>query len=52
MDAYEIRKDGKTFARWTDPSCTPDAKTLKSMQAAGYRLYVNGRPAKKSQRSV
>lgn len=52
MDKYEIRKDGAAYMTWTDPRCTPDAKTLKSMKAAGYRLYVNGRPAKKLQRSV
>ena len=49
---YEIRKDGKTFAVWTDPRCAPQPHTIKAMMAAGYRLYADGKPAKKSQRSV
>lgn len=46
MDTYEIRKDGVTYAAWTDPRCTPDTKTLRSMKAAGYRLYLNGKLGK------
>lgn len=43
MSKYEIRKDGKVFARWDDPSLSPDRDTLKSMRDAGYRLYVDGK---------
>ena len=43
MDKYEIRKDGKTFARWELPELTPPPEILRSMKAAGYRLYINGR---------
>lgn len=43
---YEIRKDGKTYCAWTEPTCAPDPKTIKSMKAAGYRLYVDGKLAK------
>lgn len=43
MSRYEIRKDGKVFARWDDPNLTPDKGTLKSMKDAGYRLYQDGK---------
>ena len=43
MSQYEIRKDGVTYARWDDPVCTPDRETLRTMKAAGYRLYVDGK---------
>lgn len=43
MSKFEIRKDGKVFARWDDPRLTPNQGTLKSMKAAGYRLYIDGK---------
>ena len=43
MPKYEIRKDGKSYCSWTDPKCTPDKDTLKSMKQAGYRLYIDGK---------
>ncbi len=43
MSRYEVRKDGKVFACWDDPSLSPDKDTLKSMRDAGYRLYVDGK---------
>lgn len=43
MSKYEIRKDGKVFACWDDPGFTPDKETLKTMRAAGYRLYEDGK---------
>ena len=43
MSKYEIRREGKVFARWDLESMTPDRGTLSSMKAAGYRLYINGR---------
>ena len=43
MSKYEIRKDGKVFASWDDPRLTPNQSTLKSMKAAGYRLYIDGK---------
>lgn len=46
MTTYSIRKDGKTYCSWTDPACTPDPKTLRSMKAAGYRLYADGKLVK------
>lgn len=47
MSIYEIRKDGITYCRWTDPALTPDRETLKSMSAAGYRLYIDGKLSRK-----
>lgn len=43
MSKYEIRKDGKVFARWDDPNLTPDKDTLRSMREAGYRFYQDGK---------
>lgn len=40
---FEIRKDGKPYAGWNDPKLTPSKETLRSMKAAGYRLYVDGK---------
>ena len=38
---YEIRKDGRTYCRWTDPQCGYTRETLKNMKEAGYRLYID-----------
>ena len=43
MSKFELRKDGKVFSHWEDPSLTPDKDTLRSMKAAGYRLYIDGK---------
>ena len=43
MSKYEIRKEGKVFSCWEDPSLTPNKETLKNMKAAGYRLYIDGK---------
>lgn len=43
MAKYEIRRDGIVYCSWTDPSCTPNRDTLKSMKSAGFRLYVDGK---------
>ena len=40
---FEIRKDNKPYAGWNDPKLTPPKETLRSMKAAGYRLYVDGK---------
>ena len=40
---YEIRKDGKTYCRWTDPALTYPRETLRNMKEAGYRLYIDGK---------
>ena len=42
-DDVEIRKDNKPYAGWNDPKLTPSKETLRSMKAAGYRLYVDGK---------
>lgn len=43
MSKFELRKDGKVFAHWEDPSFTPDRETLRAMKAADYRLYIDGK---------
>lgn len=40
---YEIRKDGKTCMRWTDPRCGYSRETLAAMKKNGYRLYIDGK---------
>ena len=40
---FEIRKDNTPYAGWNDPKLTPSKETLRSMKAAGYRLYVDGK---------
>lgn len=40
---YEIRKDGRPYASWTDPSLTYPKEILQSMKRAGYRLYLDGK---------
>ena len=40
---YEIRKDGKLYASWTDPALTYPRETLRNMKDHGYRLYIDGR---------
>ena len=40
---FEIRKANKPYAGWNDPKLTPSKETLRSMKAAGYRLYVDGK---------
>ena len=46
MSKYEIRKEGRVFAHWDDPTLTPDKDTLKTMKNAGYRLYIDGKAQK------
>ena len=43
MAKFEIRKGGKVFARWDLEALTPPPEILRSMKAAGYRLYIDGR---------
>lgn len=40
---YEIRKDGRTYVRSNAPDCGYTAAQLKSLRAAGYRLYADGK---------
>lgn len=41
---FSIRKNGKVYMAWDDPGLTYPREILRSMKAAGYRLYVDGRP--------
>lgn len=43
MAKYEIRKGGKVFAQLEADDLTPPPEILRSMKAAGYRLYIDGR---------
>ena len=40
---FEIRKDKKQYAGWNDPKLPPSKEKQRSMKAAGYRLYVDGK---------
>ena len=46
MSKYEIRKDGVAWCGFNDESCMYDKETLKAMRAAGYKLYIDGKPAR------
>ena len=52
-DAWEVRKDGQAYAGGPMETM-PSAEQRRSMRAAGYRIYVNGRvhydPAEKTKR--
>ena len=39
----EARKDGVVYCVYSDESMLPDNETIKSMKAAGYKLYQNGK---------
>lgn len=43
MSKFEIRKAGKVFARWELSALTPPPEILRTMKAAGYRLYIDGK---------
>ena len=46
MGKYEIKKDGKSYCSFDDESCMYDKETLKQMRSAGFKLYIDGKPAK------
>lgn len=46
MGEIEARKDGIVYCVYSDESVLPDAETIKSMKAAGYKLYQNGKAYK------
>lgn len=45
-DIYTIRRGGDIYARGQVRNLGYDAATLRSMAAAGYTLYCNGKRAK------
>ena len=40
---WELRRDGKTWVRSSITRCGYDAGTLRSLKAAGYKLYCDGK---------
>ena len=50
VSKYEIRKDGVTYCGFDDESCMYSDETLKNMRDAGYKLYVDGKLAKKEKK--
>ena len=47
-DTWEIRKGGKAVVSSPVKNCGYSDETLRQLQRAGYRLYLNGKPAAKS----
>lgn len=43
MKEIEVRKDGVVYCVYADESMLPDEDTIKSMRAAGYKLYQDGK---------
>lgn len=43
MSKIEAKKDGVVYCVYEDESTLPDKETIKSMKAAGYKLYQNGK---------
>lgn len=43
LQPIEVKKDGIIYCVYMDESCLPDKDTIKSMKAAGYKLYQEGR---------
>ena len=39
----EAKKDGIVYCVYADVSALPDKDTMKSMKAAGYKFYQNGK---------
>lgn len=39
----EIRRDGVTLCVCVGEECFPDAETMKSMKASGYKFYMDGK---------
>lgn len=43
MHEIEIRKDGKVICVCADESCLYPVDVMKSMKAAGYKFYQDGK---------
>lgn len=43
MSEIEVRKNGVVYCVYADESCLPDKNTMKSMKAAGYKFYQDGK---------
>lgn len=43
---FEVRRDGRIYMQCSDPRCCPDRELRRELRAAGYKLYLNGKPYK------
>ena len=46
MERFEVKKDGRIWMWAEDPRAWPDKELRKDLRAAGYRLYLGGKPFK------
>lgn len=46
---YEIRRSGVTMCASSIPACGYSRETLRSMLESGYRYYIDGKPARRSE---
>lgn len=44
---YEVRKDGKTYMVATDRRAAYPASIVRSLQRAGFEIYVDGKKKRK-----
>lgn len=47
---YEIRKAGKVYMSTTSPKATYPPETERSMQSAGYDIYIDGKRQRRKER--
>ena len=48
----EIRRDGVTLCICVGEECFPDAETMNTMRAWGYKFYMDGKIYKKKGRNA
>lgn len=45
---YEVRKNGQVYMTTTDPRATYPPSIERSMQRAGYEIYVDGKKKRRT----
>ena len=46
VERFEVKKDGRIWMWAEDPRAWPDKELRRDLRAAGYRLYLGGKPFK------
>lgn len=45
---YEVKKGGRTYMATTDPKATYPPEVERSMQRAGYEIFVDGKKKRRA----
>lgn len=45
---YEVRKDGQVYMKTSDEQCRYSPVIEAAMKEAGYSIYIDGKPLKKT----